>query len=98
MSVPTPRALDRRHPYYSASSASPVTTAAALAAYRTEMLQAGLPASIADELVTAAGRTLVHTAGLTTTTTTPAGTPTTTTIGGPAAQCRCTRPRSTEGR
>lgn len=81
--APTPRALDRRR------SSTAVTTAAALAAYHSDLTTAGLPPGIVNDLVLAAGRTLVHAVGLTTTTTTPAGT-TTTTIGGPAA-CRCAR-------
>ncbi|MEV7212097.1 hypothetical protein AB0O31_03235 [Kitasatospora cineracea] len=88
MSVPTPRVLDNRP--------AAATTAAALGAYHAELTSAALPPTLVADLVLAAGRTLIHTAGLTAPVPGPGGVPILVTLGAPApapANCRCARPR-----
>ncbi|MFE2106655.1 hypothetical protein ACFXAF_12420 [Kitasatospora sp. NPDC059463] len=93
--TPTPNVLSRhRAP---TSPAATATTAAVLLSYRNELLAGGVPTPVADELVLAAGRTVVHTNGLTaapqngiTVSLAPADTAT--------GSCRCARSRNTEGR
>ncbi|GAA1406225.1 hypothetical protein GCM10009639_53810 [Kitasatospora putterlickiae] len=89
----TPSTVARRAP----APAATATTAAMLLSYRAELLAGGVPAPVADELVLAAGRTVVHTNGLTaspqpgiTMSLAPAGTSST--------PCRCARTRGTESR
>ncbi|MFE2352222.1 hypothetical protein [Kitasatospora cineracea] len=102
MSVPTPRVLDHRPPAAAiltgGSSAPASTTAAALGAYHAELVAAGLPPTTVAELVLAAGRTLIHTAGLTASVPSLTGEPTLVTLGGPTAACHCARPRGAEGK
>ncbi|MCX4686777.1 hypothetical protein OG401_21090 [Kitasatospora purpeofusca] len=88
--TPTPRVLDTRR----SAATRPATTAAVLLAYRTELIDGGVPAALADELVMAAGRTVVHTNGLTASTSSgitvslaPAG----------SGTCRCARGHSAGG-
>ncbi|MGW2544180.1 hypothetical protein ACWC5I_25705 [Kitasatospora sp. NPDC001574] len=95
--APTPRILDNR------PSTIETTTAGLLRAFRSELIQLGVPGHAADELVMAAGRTVVRFHGLTVAM--PGILPTSPLVfvhlpsGAPGSGiCRCARTCSTEGR
>ncbi|MFE4397197.1 MULTISPECIES: hypothetical protein [Streptomycetaceae] len=93
MHTPTPRDLDRGRPVLP-------TTATVLTAYHAELSATGLPASLVNDLVLAAGRTVIHTTGLTVHTTTPDGGQALVTLGpaAPHTGVRPVRPRGPESR
>ncbi|MET9396298.1 hypothetical protein [Kitasatospora sp. NPDC002965] len=100
---PTPRGLAHIVPGPRPSVTT--STATVLGTFRTELLAAGLPDRLADELVLATGKALVHTVGLTIVVpnllNAVGGVPTFATLDTTPAKpttCRCARTRSTEGR